>query len=157
MGRANPEYSFQLASIANKDRIIEVIGNLPADGTYDIDILKHRADRSIAQLRLKWLWCTEYGAWHGITKDEANRHYKWMFMRPILIRDDPTGAMKELFSRATGDPAVTRRFVDLIHTEEMTMAQMAESLTDWDLWAGPKGIIFSHPEDLYWAVQMEGE
>lgn len=144
--------NFHLVSERVCQRIIEVIPELPKDGSLDIVVQDHKDDRTLAQLRLKWMWAGEYGSQHGITKDDANRQFKWRHCRPILIRDDETGAYKALFDRAEEDPIVARHFIDMIHSSDMSVKQFSEALTEWDHWAGSKGIIFPHPEDLFYAA-----
>jgi len=141
--------TFHLNSERVSKRLTEIITTLPKDGSLDVVIQDHRSDRSLAQLRLKWMWMTEFGAAYGETKEDANRIYKWRMMRPILIRDDDTGVMADLFAKAAETPEMAKKFCDLIHTDEMTMEQMSESLTEFDHWAGRNGIILTHPDDLY--------
>jgi len=144
--------TFHLASERVSKRLTEIITTLPKDGTLDVVIQDHKDDRSLSQLRLKWLWMTEFGAHYGETKERSNQIYKWKCMRPILIRDDKTGVMADLFNRAAESPAMAKKFCDLIHTDEMDMGQMAESLTEFDNWAGRNGIVLTHPDDLYLAA-----
>ena len=140
--------SFHLITDIVAARAAEVISRLPHDGSIDVFVRTHKDDRSLKQNRLMWLWHTEFAATHGITKDEAHAQFKYRFCRPILIRDDEDGTLKLLFDRADS-PELARRFIDLISTRDMSMAQLAEALTEYDRWAGYHGIVFTHPDDLY--------
>ncbi len=123
---------------------------LPHDGKWEVVIREHKSSRSLAQNRLYWKWNSELSSETGISKQAAHLQFKWRFARPLLIRDDETGGIEALYERVKDHPAMQKALTNLLSTRDLSTAQMAEALTDYDLWAANSGgVQFSHPEDLY--------
>ena len=149
--------------ILNSDRQKTYAENLikesPADGSMTVIIKTTDVSSTAAQRRLAWLWYTEIAA-SGLgsedTKEGVHTVCKWLFAKPILLRDDEVfGAVFAGFSQMveqveSGTRAeYWREFTrDFISTERMSRKQRSEYLSDLQRYWTGKGVNLSDPDDL---------
>ena len=83
--------SILLNSERDKKYCQTYISKQPADGSKIVTIKDASASLSDRQMRTRWMWATEV-AKSGIGSDDIKKDVdtraKWMFARPILLRDD---------------------------------------------------------------------
>ena len=109
-----------------------------------------RLTRTLAQNKMLWLWHGEYAAHNGITKQEAHEHFKRHFVLPLLLREDETGELTELYLVAEQAPDAMTALARLCSSTYLTTKEFSEALNEYDLVSASQGCVFSHPEDLYW-------
>tara|TARA_B100000614_G_scaffold113935_1_gene102360 strand:+ start:165 stop:653 length:489 start_codon:yes stop_codon:yes gene_type:complete len=125
-----------------------MLDEMPLDGSKTVVFKNTDKSSTAKQRRLQWLWYTEVAA-SGLgqddTKDAVHVRSKWMFARPILLRDDDVfQILYETFMQAisTHDAHLkskyAREFTDqYISTERLSKAQRAEYLTEFQrYWVG---------------------
>jgi hypothetical protein len=139
----------------------------PVDGSVTVEIKKTDMSSTAKQRRLAWLWNTEVsqsGLGRDDTKDAVHTTAKWMFAKPILLRDNAVfGAIYEGFSAMVQDiseqdrKSFWREFTEYyISTEQMTRRQRAEYLREFEMYWRGKGVDLSIPsmqgldENLGW-------
>jgi len=151
---------------------LNLIQEMPVDGTFTVETKKTDVSATAKQRRLSWLWAGEVAA-SGLgrddTKEGVHTTAKWLFARPILLRDNEVfGAIFEGFSHMIQDISdqdrgeYWRKFTEYyISTEQMTRRQRAEYLTEFQrFWVG-KGVNLSDPalqgldEKLDWKPKKE--
>ncbi|HIE4346387.1 TPA: hypothetical protein ACXM36_001881 [Acinetobacter baumannii] len=110
---------------------------------------------STAQRRLYWLWMTEYGNYRGLDKEEASSFFKYKYLSVIYNRDnvgeypETFRTMKELKKTGASQYEALRQFVaNRISITEATTKQMAEFLTDIEVWCLKDGVKLTCPDDL---------
>lgn len=145
-----------IKSDQNKRYLKSLIDEIPLDGGTTVDIKKTAQDSTSAQRRLQWMWNGEVaqsGLGRNDTKDGVHLTAKWMFARPILLRDDEVfGAIYAGFFEVIVDhPAdIQRKYIkqftrQYISTEGMSKKQRAEYLTEFQrYWVG-KGVNLTDP------------
>lgn len=137
---------------------INLIKEMPVDGSCEVITKKVDKSSTAKQRRLQWKWNTEV-AESGLGRDDtkAGVHLtaKWLFARPILLRDDEVyGATDSGFFEVIKDHPedIKKDYIkqfasQYISTESMTRKQRAEYLTDFQrYWAG-KGVNLTDPDD----------
>lgn len=149
--------TFILENEKRKTFVLNLIQEMPVDGSMTVITKKTDLSSTAKQRRLQWLWNTEVAA-SGLgqddTKNAVHVRAKYMFARPILLRDDEVfGAVYAGFSemveqvetgtRADMWLAFTRDFVS---TERMTRAQRAEYLTEFQRYWTGKGVELTDPD-----------
>ena len=110
---------------------------------------------SHAQRRLYWLWMTEYGKQRGLDKEESAAFFKYKYLSIIFNRDN-VGEYPETFKvirdlRESRNPGYEplRQFVsNRMSITEATTKQMAEFLTDIEMWCLKDGVRLTCPDDL---------
>jgi len=115
---------------------------------------------SHAQRRLYWLWMTEYGRQRGLDKEEASAFFKYKYLSIIYNRDkvgeypETFRVMRELKESGSSGYEPLRQFVsNRMSITEATTKQMAEFLTDIEMWCLKDGVKLTCPDDLKWAYQ----
>lgn len=131
-----------------------LIDEMPAMGTYIVEIKQVDESSTAKQRRLSWLWFSEVAA-SGLgkndTKEGVHLTAKWQFARPILLRDDELFGMiyEKFIEVVTGSATYVefcRAFSDqYISTERMTRKQRAEFLTDFQRYWTRKGVNLTDP------------
>ena len=133
-----------------------LIAEMPVDGTMTVVVKKTDMSSTASQRGLQWKWNTEVsqsGLGRDDTKEGVHVTAKWMFARPILLRDDEVfGAVYAGFSQMIESipdrsrSELWRDFtVNYISTEALTKRQRAEYLTEFQMfWAG-KGVELTDP------------
>jgi hypothetical protein len=128
--------------------LLNLIQEQPADGSVTVLVKKTDTSATAAQRRLNWMWCDEVarsGLGSEDTKEGVHITCKWLFARPILLRDNGVfGAIFEGFSVMVEDlteqdrKEFWREFTEYyVSTERMTRAQRAEYLTEFQrYWTG---------------------
>jgi len=148
--------SIIINSNSQKTYAVNLILEMPVDGTYTVEIKKTDDSSTAKQRRLNWLWCTEVAA-SGLGRDDTKEAVhitaKWMFARPILLRDNGVfGAIYEGFSVMVQDlteqdrKEFWREFTEYyISTEQMTRQQRAEYLREFEMYWRGKGVDLTDP------------
>jgi hypothetical protein len=136
---------------------LSLVEQCPIDGSMTVTVKKTDKGSTAAQRRLNWMWCGEVAA-SGLgrddTKDGVHRTAKWMFARPILLRDDDVYAVLDA---AFMDAVKThqadyrafeiREFTDrYISTERMTASQRSEYLSEFQRYWTEKGVELTDPQ-----------
>ena len=110
---------------------------------------------SHAQRRLYWLWMTEYGKQRGLDKEESAAFFKYKYLSIIFNRDnvgeypETFKVMRELRESGSSGYEPLRQFVaNRISITEATTKQMAEFLTDIEMWCLKDGVKLTCPDDL---------
>ena len=143
-----------ISSEREKRYALSLIEQMEVDGS-DTVILKKTDDSSTARQRqLQWLWYTETAA-SGIgsadTKEAVHINSKWVFARPILLRDDEVfGIIYEKFMETVKDSINYSQYCkvfanEYISTERMTRQQRAEFLRDFQNYWTRKGVNLTDP------------
>ena len=116
---------------------------------------------SSAQRRLYWLWMTEYGKQRGLDKEEASAFFKYKYLSIIFNRDN-VGEYPETFkvirdlreSRNPGYEPLRQFASNRMSITEATTKQMAEFLTDIEMWCLKDGVKLTCPDDLKYVMEM---
>ena len=110
---------------------------------------------SSAQRRLYWLWMTEYGKQRGLDKEEASAFFKYKYLSIIYNRDnvgeypETFRVMRDLKNSGSSGYEPLRQFVsNRMSITEATTKQMAEFLTDIEMWCLKDGVRLTCPDDL---------
>lgn len=135
-----------------------LIAEMPVDSSMTVITKKTSMDSTAKQRRLQWMWYTEVaaaGLGRNDTKEGVHTTAKWVFARPILLRDDKTfGAVYAGFeivvnseeNRSRAD--MWREFTQyFISTESLSRRQRAEYLTEFQRYWTGKGVELTRPED----------
>lgn len=143
--------SFSIDNEQRRQECLRHIHDMPIDKVPLVTI-SDKASRSARQNALYWLWCTEVaasgkGGRHEESKDSVHRLMKYLFARPIFLRDDPEmfGVIYANFMADYGtDKKKVLQFVDdWISTTRMNTSQFAEYLAE--IYA-----YYSNPEKEIW-------
>lgn len=146
--------AFTISSEQIKANCISFISGINPDGRLKVTI-SGSATKSARQRGLQWVWYKDvvnsgFGGRHEEDENSLDLFAKWMWVRPILIRED------SMFSEIIGyfldnhayDPDSIKLFTrDWIHTEKLTVSQMAEFLTSFQQYYLSRGVNLSEPED----------
>ena len=115
---------------------------------------------SSAQRRLYWLWMTEYGKQRGLDKEEASAFFKYKYLSIIYNRDnvgeypETFKVMRELKESGSSGYEPLRQFVsNRMSITEATTKQMAEFLTDIEMWCLKDGVKLTCPDDLKYLME----
>jgi hypothetical protein len=159
--------SFILENEQRRTFVSNLILEQPVDGSVTVEIKKTDVSSTARQRRLQWRWNTEVsqsGLGRDETKEGVHTTAKWLFARPILLRDSEVfGAIFEGFSHMIQDISdqdrgeYWRQFTEYyISTEQMTRRQRAEYLREFEMYWRGKGVDLSIPsmqgldENLGW-------
>ena len=118
--------------------------------------INQKADKlSDAQRRLYWLWMTEYGEQRGLDKEESAAFFKYKYLSIIFNRDnvgeypETFRVMRDLKKSGSSGYEPLRQFVsNRMSITEATTKQMAEFLTDIEMWCLKDGVKLTCPDDL---------
>ena len=124
--------------------------------------IDQREDKlSDAQRRLYWLWMTEYGKQRGLDKEEASAFFKYKYLSIIFNRDnvgeypETFKVMRDLKNSGSSDYEPLRQFVsNRMSITEATTRQMAEFLSDIEIWCLKDGVKLTCPDDLKYLMEM---
>ena len=115
---------------------------------------------SSAQRRLYWLWMTEYGKQRGLDKEEASAFFKYKYLSIIYNRDnvgeypETFKVMRDLKNSGSSGYEPLRQFVsNRMSITEATTKQMAEFLTDIEMWCLKDGVKLTCPDDLKYVME----
>jgi FMN phosphatase YigB (HAD superfamily) len=157
---------FVIKSFEEVGRAIAYIHRHHADALSDGKPLVVRIDQkqetlSSAQRRLYWLWMTEYGKQRGLDKEEASAFFKYKYLSIIYNRDnvgeypETFKVMRELKESGSSGYEPLRQFVsNRMSITEATTKQMAEFLTDIEVWCLKDGVRLTCPDDLKYVMEM---
>lgn len=143
-----------LANDNARNNAIMRIREMPCDGKTKITI-SNSGNKSSLQRGLNWRWNTDVansgmGGSHEDTKEGVHIVSKYRWAIPILVRDDEFFAdlYKSYFNKHGKDPERMMWFVDTqVHTEKMSVSQVAEYLTDFERYYLSKGVPLTNPDD----------
>src|SRR5690606_5653728 len=114
-----------------------------------------------AQRRLYWLWMTEYGKQRGLDKEEASAFFKYKYLSIIYNRDnvgeypETFKVMRDLKKSGASEYEPLRQFVsNRMSITEATTKQMAEFLTDIEMWCLKDGVRLTCPDDLKYLMEQ---
>ena len=117
---------------------------------------------SSAQRRLYWLWMTEYGKQRGLDKEESAAFFKYKYLSIIFNRDnvgeypETFKVMRDLKKSGASEYEPLRQFVsNRMSITEATTKQMAEFLTDIEMWCLKDGVRLTCPDDLKYVMEMK--
>ena len=117
---------------------------------------------SSAQRRLYWLWMTEYGKQRGLDKEEASAFFKYKYLSIIYNRDnvgeypETFRVMRDLKKSGSSGYEPLRQFVsNRMSITEATTKQMAEFLTDIEMWCLKDGVKLTCPDDLKYQLRIQ--
>lgn len=124
-------------------------------------VIDQKEDKlSDAQRRLYWLWMTEYGRQRGLDKEEASAFFKYKYLSIIYNRDkvgeypETFKVMRELKESGSSGYEPLRQFVsNRMSITEATTKQMAEFLTDIEMWCLKDGVKLTCPDNLKYALE----
>jgi hypothetical protein len=140
----------------DRNRLREIVEGLTLDPPQEVEIREFKANRSVAQHRLLWVWNTVMGAELGESKEEIHERNKERFLVPIYERDDlefaeMIEAVREVYRAGMKDRAqmLFKRIVKLTSTTTANVKQMTEYLDEIEKDARNLNIQLPHPEDLY--------
>ena len=115
---------------------------------------------SHAQRRLYWLWMTEYGKQRGLDKEESAAFFKYKYLSIIFNRDnvgeypETFRVMRDLKKSGSSGYEPLRQFVsNRMSITEATTKQMAEFLTDIEMWCLKDGVRLTCPDDLKYVME----
>ena len=115
-----------------------------------------------AQRRLYWLWMTEYGKQRGLDKEEASAFFKYKYLSIIYNRDnvgeypETFKVMRDLKKSGSSGYEPLRQFVsNRMSITEATTKQMAEFLTDIEMWCLKDGVKLTCPDDLKYTLEYK--
>ena len=127
-----------------------------------VKISQKQDDLSRAQIRLYWLWMTEYGKQRGLDKEEASAFFKYKYLSIIYNRDnvkeypETFRVMRELKASGAKEYEPLRQFVaNRISITEATVKQMSEYLNDIERWCLKDGVKLTCPDDLMYLREMQ--
>ena len=152
-----------LGSQSAKQRAIRRINELEINGSVSVKIADTKG-KSARQRGLQWRWYTDVaacgiGGKHEDTKDGVHIVSKYRFGRPIIRRDMPEHwkFINALETEYAGNSDALMYIADkFISTEDFTVSQMAEYLTDFERYYVERGASLLAPDDglLDWANEQ---
>lgn len=125
-------------------------------------VIDQKEDKlSDAQRRLYWLWMTEYGKQRGLDKEESAAFFKYKYLSIIFNRDnvgeypETFRVMRDLKKSGASEYEPLRQFIsNRMSITEATTKQMAEFLTDIEMWCLKDGVELTCPDDLKYVMEM---
>lgn len=156
---------FVIKSFEEVGRAIAYMHRHHADALSDGKPLVVRIDQkqetlSSAQRRLYWLWMTEYGKQRGLDKEESAAFFKYKYLSIIFNRDnvgeypETFRVMRDLKKSGASEYEPLRQFIsNRMSITEATTKQMAEFLTDIEMWCLKDGVKLTCPDDLKYVME----
>ena len=156
---------FVIKSFEEVGRAIAYMHRHHADALSDGKPLVVRIDQkqetlSSAQRRLYWLWMTEYGKQRGLDKEESSAFFKYKYLSIIYNRDnvgeypETFKVMRDLKKSGSSGYEPLRQFVsNRMSITEAATKQMAEFLTDIEMWCVKDGVKLTCPDDLKYVME----
>lgn len=125
-------------------------------------VIDQKKDKlSDAQRRLYWLWMTECGKQRGLDKEESAAFFKYKYLSIIFNRDnvgeypETFRVMRDLKKLGASEYEPLRQFIsNRMSITEATTKQMAEFLTDIEMWCLKDGVKLTCPDDLKYVMEM---
>ena len=127
--------------------MLQYFASRDQEKTYKVTFQEYKRDRSLEQNALLWKWHTEYAAQYGCTKEYAHNRFKYKYVLPILLRDDEDGQIKRVWDLVRGDKEAIAGLVKAIHSSDLSVSQMSEAMTEYQMDASAQGFVFTDPED----------
>ena len=142
--------TFWLGSEAMRARALEAVKAETINGSKKVVISDTRSKSTQAR-GIQWLWYTEVsrsGIGSRDTKEEVHRDAKYLFARPILMRDDETFCeiWPEIEKACAGDPDKLAYAVDNFISTEGEGFAIGEFLTDFEHYWRGKGVNLTNPD-----------
>jgi hypothetical protein len=132
----------------------DIISEIPLDGSHTVIIKKTDRSTTARQRRLQWMWNEEVaksGIGQDDDKESVHVRAKWMFARPILLRDDEVfqvlyetfiDTVKESLNYAEYCRVFAGQYIS---TERLSKAQRAEYLTEFQRYWTGHGVNLTDP------------
>jgi len=146
-----------LRSDLDAQRAVSLINNLPHDGKVQIVIGNATQKRSTAQKGLYFLWAGVLAGELGNDKESQHLDLKRRFLLPIYEQSDEGFAemidsVRDVWKSGQRLKAerLLLKVASLASTNDATVEQMTQYLTDVEHWAISTGIILPKPEDQYY-------
>lgn len=155
--------TYALAHPAVKKTVMNMIMDLPTDGTYQVTI-GGIATKSARQRGLQHIWYGDVvksgvGDEADSDKELLDLKCKWKWCLPLMIQSD--GNFAEVYLGYTkkyrADPEKMKWFVkQFVHTEYLSNNEMASYLKSFqDYYALELGVNLTDPDDKGWANLLE--
>lgn len=138
------EKSFRLVNEDIKLNCLDAIADIKPDGKTQVIIKEHKDSRSLAQLRLKWLWMTwlaknAYGVHGGKNALQWNRYFKGKFLRPLLLSQSERyqwfyKKADSLYKHADNKEFAKEIILDNIKTEWLSVENMQQFMSEIDFY-----------------------
>ena len=145
--------TFNLINHEVKKNLMIRIMDLDSDGKIKVTI-SNIGSKSSLQRGLDWMWDSEiFKSGKGWADDDVGMTHargKWLFARPILLRDDYIfSSIYEHFMALYGhNPSALIEFArDYISTERMDVSQVAEYMQNKQKYWLDKGVSLTNPDD----------
>lgn len=144
---------YHLTSLESLQRIEERLHSFILDGKVKVTF-SDAGTKSSKQRSLDWKWNSEIaesgigGRWED-TKEGVHLVCKWRFAVRILQRDDSffSDLYDEWCRRHEGDDKAIMWFIDKhVSTEDFTVSQQAEYMTEKQRYYSGKGVNLTDPE-----------
>ena len=143
--------TFNLINHEVKKALISRIISLDVDGKLKVTI-SNIGSKSSRQQGLDWKWDGEIFSsgigWVDDTVEKTHARGKWMFARPILLRDDALfqGIYNYFMTIHSKDEKKSLEFaMDYISTQKMSVSQVSEYMTNKQLFWTEKGVNLTDP------------
>jgi hypothetical protein len=144
--------TFNLISDEVKANCIQYVHNLPADGKLKV-VISGIGSKTDRQRALDWKWdheIFESGIGHADPDIETvHARSKWMFARPILMRDDELfRGIFQYFMENYGSMKESRiEFAnDYISTQKMSVSQVSEYMKAKQMYWLMEGVELTNPD-----------
>lgn len=152
--------TYTLISDQVKEHALARIDSLVSDGKIKVTI-SDAGTKSARQRGLQHVWYRDVvksgvGGKYEEDEESLDLFAKWKWVRPILIRENDLFAdIFTVFMRDYGTDEAGQYQADIcrsftkhwIHTEDLTVNQMAEFLTNFQNYYLEKGVTLSDPQD----------
>lgn len=153
--------TYWLGTKRGRDNAIARLLEIELDGGKKC-VISDTRNKSNQARGVQWMWYTEV-AKSGIgrfdQKEDIHREAKWMFARPILLRDDETFRYiwPTIEAECKGDPNKMRYAVDHFISTEVEGFKIGEFLTDFERYWRGHGVNLTIPDPRFreWMEQKE--
>jgi len=115
--------------------------------TWRVVVGEDKESKSDLQNSLQWVW---HGIWakeNGFTKEHAYNRFKYKYVLPIMLADSENVQLNRLWARVRDDKEAVAALVRVIHTSDLTTAEMAEALDEYDRDTASHGLVFPDTDD----------
>jgi hypothetical protein len=139
------------------EKLVYFLRNWKESEPWEVIVRPYKADRSVSQNSLYWMWVTVVSNEIGLTKEEVHEDLKKRMLVPIYERDEPgycemVNSLRKLYTEGFREESkeLHKQIVRLTSTTSATVKQFAEYLTEIERDMVGRGIFLPHPEDRYY-------